>query len=607
MCGIFCLFLNRPLTEADIALGRAGTRALAHRGPDGEGEWVDKASGVFLGHRRLAIIDPSPGSNQPLDLNGTVLSYNGEIYNFKELRERLRQNGHSFRTTGDVEVLAWAWKTWGEKALEWLDGMFAFVIWDGAQGHIVTDPFGEKPLYFAETRDGLYVSSEIAPLAHLLGLEPSMHGEALVAYLSLGFIPPPATAYTAIHRLGAAKLLTVTRGRIESTRSYWTAPVAPPGSGPARPLGEKDLDDLQGVLADSVKGRLYADVPLCMFLSQGIDSALVAAIAKQDHGADLKCLTVSYPDSGLQDEAPGASKIAKYIGAEHEIISVGLGPESIDPSKVIEIFGQPNESTTALSIFKMSAAAVANNYRTGLTGTGGDEVFFGYGKNSFFYRRRMFYGLPQGFRQALAVLVRPFTQKNPRLMRLAFDVLAADAEQYLANKNFPAISWLRQLDGFLPWSRTSFGGKGHLAYALAKIEFELILPGSRLVTFDHSSMAAGLELRTPFLSRKLVETVAKFDPRAFLAFGQKSVLRRMLGRYLPDHLFQYPKTGFLFPQAMMLDQLSNLPTQISGVPSNLMADVFRRSNEGGGWESLAVRLVSLDAFLRKDKNLRPGT
>ena len=182
MCGIFCLFLNRPLTEANIALGRAGTRALAHRGPDGEGEWVGKASGVFLGHRRLAIIDPSPGSNQPLDLNGTVLSYNGEIYNFKELRKRLRQNGHSFRTTGDVEVLARAWKTWGEKALEWLDGMFAFVIWDGTQGHIVTDPFGEKPLYFAETRDGLYVSSEIAPLAHLLGMEPSMHGEALVAY-----------------------------------------------------------------------------------------------------------------------------------------------------------------------------------------------------------------------------------------------------------------------------------------------------------------------------------------------------------------------------------------------------------------------------------------
>jgi asparagine synthetase B (glutamine-hydrolysing) len=152
-----------------------------------------------------------------------------------------------------------------------------------------------------------------------------------------------------------------------------------------------------------------------------------------------------------------------------------------------------------------------------------------------------------------------------------------------------------------------FDNMGPIAFALPKIEFDLVLPGQRVVTFDHSSMAAGLELRTPFLSRQLVETVATFDPRSFMGFGQKSVLRRILSRYLPESLFDFPKSGFTFPQRAILDQFSNSQFEIPGVPTEMVREAFRRRHEGVGWERLAVRLVLLDAFLRKDKNLRPGT
>ena len=596
MCGIFCLFLNRPLTEADINLGRSGSTALAHRGPDGHGEWIDRDAGVFLGHRRLAIVDPSSASDQPMEIDGSVLTFNGEIYNFKQLRGRLKKSGAQCRTRGDVEVLLRAWQVWGEASLDLFDGMFAFAIWDRRQAHLVTDPFGEKPLFYAETPDGLYVSSEIAPLANLLMLEPSIKGEILAAYLSMGFVPPPDTAYPNIKRMGAAGFLRVENGRVVDRRKYWTAPVAQPGSGPVRPLGEKDLDVIQETLAASLEGRLYADVPLCMFLSRGIDSSLVAAMATKDLGANLNCLTVSYSSKNVEDEGPAASKIADYIGAEHEIITVGARANTVDPIDVIDIFGQPCESTTALAIRQMSAAA-AKSYKTGLTGTGGDEVFFGYGKNAHFYRRRLFYGLPQSVRMALKMILRPFAGQDPRLARLVYDALAPDAEQYLANKNFPSINWLRQLDGFYRWSRQTFGGKGHIAYAMPKIEFDLVLPGQRVVTFDHSSMAASLELRTPFLSRRLVETVATFDPRSFIAFGQKSVLRRLLSRYLPDHLFDFPKGGFYFPQNGMPDTTATTP-QIPGVPVGLVNEVFNRRSEGAGWDSLAVRLESLNIFLQ---------
>lgn len=597
MCGIFCLFYNRPLTSGDVELGRKGTAALAHRGPDGSGEWHDVAAGVFLGHRRLAIVDPSHSSDQPMAIDGSVLTYNGEVYNFHDVRTALAQAGVHCQTSGDVEVLLRAWLTMGEAVLDRIDGMFAFALWDGYQARIATDPFGEKPLFYAETVDGILFSSEIAPLARLLNLTPSVTGENLAAYLALGFVPPPATAYGAIRKVGPAALLTVRGGRIVDHRTYWTPPVGVPGRGAPRPLAENDLDRVQAALSESLCRRLYADVPMCTFLSRGVDSALVATMAKMDHGAGLESVTVSFP--GPKDEAPAAAAIASHIGVPHRVIPSKAQPETADTERMLEIYGQPCATFTALSILEMSTAAKVS-YKAGLTGMGGDEALYGYNKFAHFYDMRRLYALPRTVRATLGALLRPFISDRPRLERMVYDICAPDAQRILANKNFPAIPWLRQIDGFSSWAGRTFSGSGMLELDALAFELGTMLPGTRLVTFDHSSMAAGLELRTPFLSRVLFETVASFDPRSLIAFGQKNVGRRLLARYIPKALFNFPKTGFVYQARHILAAGAppSLPP-IPGISTSLLADAWRRKSEGRGWEHIALRLLCLSLFLER--------
>jgi len=597
MCGIFALFLNRPLSEDDIRLGRSGTKALAHRGPDGSGEWIDRAAGVFLGHRRLAIIDPTSASDQPMSQAGLTCTYNGEIYNYVGLRHSLGGDTAGFKTDGDVEVLLRAWRKWGPQSLDKFDGMFAFALWDGEIAHVTTDPFGEKPLFLALTKDGVYLSSEIQPLATLLDLKPKFDAGAIAAYLTLGYVPPPRTAYPAIERIGAARHLIIKDGTVTHQRQYWLPPIAEPGHGRALPLAENQLDQIQEVLGQSIKRRLRADVPLCMFLSQGIDSALVAAIARRDFGSDLKSLTVSYPDGNRIDESVGAARIAGALGIEHQIIKTEAAPVDTTPSAVLEIYGQPAESVTAVSIRAMSKAA-AEHYKVALTGMGGDEAFSGYGKVAHAYRWRNLYDLPQTARLTLGRLGGLGAGLHPFLNRLAIEFGVADHERFAALKNLPTIGNLRSLGGFSEWAEQEFAAKpDNFAAWVAWYELTSVMPGLRLMTFDHSSMKESLELRTPFLSRELIETVTAFDPRSLMAFGQKDVLRRLLERYLPRELFDFPKTGFIFPTDLYLKLHGHQKPEISGIEPAFIERVWQKKEQGGGWPRIAIRLLHLHHFL----------
>ena len=597
MCGIFALFLKRPLDEADIALGRAGRDALAHRGPDGVGEWLDRAAGVYLGHRRLAIIDPTPASDQPLRRDGWVIACNGEVYNYPELRGELERCGHGFLSAGDVEVLLAAWMEWGEQALDRVDAMFAFAVWDGRRAHVAVDPFGEKPLYYAETKDGVYLSSEIGPLAQLLDLTPELKGENLAAFLSFGYVPPPATAYRQVSRVDAATKITIENGAIVATRRYWTVPAFAPKGERAAPLSAGELDRLNEALIDSVRGRLLADVPLCLFLSSGVDSALVAAIASRELGASPRCVTVSFPRGQTADESADAAAIAAHLDLDHRVIESDDAAAAIGPDAVLDLFGQPCESLTSLSVHQMCRAA-ARSHKVGLTGSGGDEIFMGYGKHAHFFRFRRLYGMPEPVRLLLGNLARPLAGRSARLQRLGYDFGVRDCERYVAQKTFPTIGWLRKLDDFQAWCSKSFGDeKAPLEYLVAGYEITMSLPGLRLVAMDVGSMRAGVELRTPYLSRALVETIAEMDPRAFFAFGQKHVLRQLLARYLPAHLFDRPKRGFVFPQDLYLERYGNGVPEVPGVADHLVEEVWRRRNGAEGWRRSAVRLVSLGRFM----------
>lgn len=594
MCGIFAMFLSRPLTEADIAAARAATAQLRHRGPDAQGEWVDRANGVFLGHTRLSIIDLTSSSAQPMHKAGCALSYNGELYNYRALREQLGQLGEVFESKGDVEVFLRAWRRWGPDALNRFDGMFASALWDGEAGHLVVDAFGEKPLLWAETKDGVYVSSEMSVLADLVRPQPQDDPEAWAAFYSLGYFPAPTTGYRGVHRLAPASRLKILQGRACAAIRYWTAPRATPVRGPVRPVSEEQIGQLQRALSESTAGRLEADVPVGLFLSGGVDSSLVACLASRDLGVRVDALTMEFPQASVQDEAPAAARIAAALGLSHQVLRCNDAPELFGPAALLDLYGEPSEFVTVFSLLQLSAA-VAQTYKVALTGFGGDEVTWGYGKHAHFYQRRRWFRAPARLRRLLGRGAAPLGAMG---RNFAATVGVEDWEIYLAQKNGGAVDWLRQLPGFTNWARRATNPAGEpIEYWVPRFELLDVMPGQHLVGTDLGSMRHGLELRTPFLSRQVLETVATFDPRALIAFGQKSVLRRLLARYLPPELTDQPKTGFTFPLDRFL--AGTPPGTAPGTRPGAVDSAWRHRFDSNARGRIAVRVLEAGMFLER--------
>uniref|UniRef100_A0A075G6X6 Putative asparagine synthetase [glutamine-hydrolyzing] n=1 Tax=uncultured marine thaumarchaeote KM3_02_B09 TaxID=1455956 RepID=A0A075G6X6_9ARCH len=599
MCGVFAIFLHRPLTDADIQLGRQGVAALGHRGPDGSGEWMDRGAGVYIGHARLAIIDPSSASDQPMARDGLVLAYNGEIYNFRELRENLASQ-HDFRTTGDVEVMLRAWQSWGEGALDRMDGMFGAVVWDGRRAHLAVDVFGEKPLVYATISNGIIVCSELAPLVRLLGLTPHIPETLWPAYLSLGYLPAPDTSFPTVTRLPPASVLSIEDGRAGSLRRYWSPPSGEPGTGRVQPLGETGLDELSNALITSLRRRLIADVPLAAFLSAGVDSSLVVALSARELGVLPTCLTVSFADSSLVDEAPAARRIAEYLGTELRVLSAAnFTASQTSADALLDLYGEPTENIAVFPIMQVSQAA-AESFKASLTGFAGDEVTSGYAKHAHFYDRRAIYDAPESLRVFAGNLAAPVAFMSSRIAAMAHLYGVRDSEVYLAQKNAPAISWLRRIPGFESWARDVFCKRPEPpAIAVPRFERDEVMPNAHLIASDLGSMHYGLELRTPFLSRDVVETIAQFDPRAMVAFGQKSVLRRILARYLPARLIDFPKSGFTFPADKFLSNCGQKTPSQPGLNAALAREAWSQRFEGHGWSRIAIRLAVASRFFER--------
>lgn len=600
MCGIFGLFRDRLLSDEDVGQARRLRDTIEHRGPDGSEEWIDREAGVYLGFNRLAILDPTPRSDQPMVRGDHVLAFNGEIYNFQGLREELEDAGATFETTGDAEVLLEAWRHWGTEALDRIDGMFAAALWDGSQAHLAVGPFGEKPLYWAELEDGIAIASELAPLVDLTGAQPALTGHRLTAYLSLGYIPAPETGYDGIHRLPKASTLRVVGGRSGQVQRYWQPPAPSPPSRRPTPLSETALDTLSEALVESLRKRLHTDVPMCLFLSGGVDSALVAALAKEELDRELPCITVAFPGNEDYNEAPIAARVADYLDLEHKIVEAATRPDEAGPDAVLDLFGQPNDNITVLPIQQMTELASQLGYKTALTGMGGDEVFHGYLKHAFISRYRTLYNLPENVRAPLGCLAR-LVARDGKIRHFGDLVGVQDHEIYLARKNYPAIDWLRDLPGFDAWARKAFQGlEPPFDLAVPRYELESVMPNSHLPAMDHGSMRSSLELRTPFLSREVVDAVSQLDPRALTAFGQKEALRRLLKRHLPDELVDQPKKGFRVPMARFVEHTGKTSVDNLDLSASRTEPVFDRIGQANIWARLAVRLLLADAFLQPE-------
>lgn len=568
MCGVAGIVDLSGAREPDRAALKRMTDALRHRGPDGEGFYI--ADGVGFGHRRLAIIDRAGGAQPFLTRDGAgALTFNGEIYNHRELMSALALRGLSPRTRSDAEALAEGLNVHGQAFIHQLRGMFAFAFWNARDRTLllVRDRLGEKPLYYAQTADGyLAFASEIGALA-ASGLVPlEIDLDALNDYFLYGFIPDPKSIYRSIRKLPAAHLLSAKRGGDVRVERYWEAPFAPDGS----------LDFSQAVeamrahLADAVAAQMVSDVPLGAFLSGGVDSsAIVAAMAHASPrpATRLKTCSVGFPDPSA-DERPFARQVAALFGADHheEVAAIDVAALIDD---VARAFGEPFADSSALPSYVVSRLA-RQHVAVALSGDGADEVFAGYRRYpAHLLEQRVRTMAPRIVRAPLfsaAAALYPKLDWAPRPLRLktTLHALSKSAAEGYANAmaaNLPGrIARLLSKDfrasarDFNPYAAITQAMHGDDPLAAAQqADFATWLPGRMLVKVDRTSMAHSLEVRAPFLDHKLVEWAGSLPSEYKLYKGAgKRILKESLVGRLPDSILNRSKRGFAPPLASWL-------------------------------------------------------
>lgn len=608
MCGLFGFYLNTPLSERDIALGKEGLRLLEHRGPDNTGYWYEKNDGVFLGHTRLAILDKSDENNQPFVSSRIRMVYNGELYNFREIKNELLGLGHHFRTRGDTEVVAKAWESFGENTLQKFDGMYAFAIYQNRDLFLATDIFGEKPLYWLQNSRGFYFSSEPKPLVHCLGLEFHLSEDDRASFISLGYVPSPNTAFRGLKRCEPASFLRVKRGQTPCIRKYYSPPEQFVGTGKVAAVTSKEIDQIQEALVASLANRTVSDVPKGLFLSSGVDSCLVAAMLKKDLREDIFTLTVSFDEKLIHDESRAAQCVAEYLHLPHVIVPSKDADNEISFEKLDDIYGEPNLGLTAFSVRQMSNLA-RPYFTVALSGTGGDEIFYGYGRHHFLYKNRKLL-TSKMFKPALRSATNILPESFKRFKTLHYLLRGPNEEILFRLKNTPFFNDEQFSKYFSRACSLYFDNINSENIVLESRKFDLAinLPNVIIPSVERASMKESLEVRTPYLNRPLLEVVASMDYRKFVAFGQKYVLRRLLERYLPKHLFDLPKRGFVFPYKTLIGKAFNEIEKKSIANTEIMR-VMRLYDHDGRWGRILLRLACLERyeirFLKQQPEILP--
>jgi asparagine synthase (glutamine-hydrolysing) len=568
------------------------SNTMIHRGPDGEGYWVDE--NVGLAHRRLAIIDLRSVASQPMcNEDGSVwITFNGEIYNFRELRKELEECGHIFRTNSDTETIIHAYEEYGRNCLHRLRGMFAFAIWDGRTRtlFVARDRVGKKPLYYFLGQDRFVFGSEIkAILADpAVPVQPDLI--ALDHFLALHYIPSPLTAFQGIRKLPPAHWLEIHNGHLRMGR-YWKLRYTP-----KRNISIRDaIAELQWHLAEAVRLRLISDVPLGAFLSGGVDSSAVVAYMAQAGTQPIRTFAVGF-ENAIFDERPFARQVAEHLGTCHTELVV-KAPHADTLPRLVWHYDEPFGDASSVPSYAI-AGLTRQHVTVVLNGDGGDENFAGYDR--YITDRFARYGdlLPLWIRQQLANAMKRFPeswQQQQPLRKLArvTAILATVPERRYAQ-----------------WGRNSALDDRHSLYteafrdAVEKSEPEgifaevfrqsdaddsrdaaldadvnLYLADDLLVKMDRATMAHSLEARSPFLDHILMEFVACLPPTFKLSGTRKKrILKAALRGLLPDTILDRPKMGFSIPLAdWFRGELREMVHDVLLSPQSLQRGYFQQS------------------------------
>jgi asparagine synthase (glutamine-hydrolysing) len=577
MCGIAGLIFTSNAAENPAAEAMHKMNdSMRRRGPDGEGIW--SGGSIVLGHRRLAILDLDARSNQPM-VSGCgryVIVFNGEIYNFRELRRTLESSGFVFRTASDTEVLLALFAQYGEQMLTKLRGMFAFALWDvqSRELFLARDPYGIKPLYYAQTKQGFAFASQVKALlaSCLVSTEPEPAG--LAGFYLWGSVPEPWTLYRDLFALPAGHWLRVRGGVMEAPvcwhdiRVHWQGEVRPPpisGQG-IQPLQER----VRQAVLDSVQAHLVADVPVSVFLSGGIDSGVLAGLASE-LGAQVEGITIGFEEYLGQDhdEVPIARAVAAHYGLPHHVRQVTRAEFEQDLPRILNAMDQP--SIDGVNTWFASKAAAERDYKVVLSGLGGDELFCGY----------------------------PTFRQIPRMAALGRALAAVTGARALlkapcawfahrrAQPKFAGIpTWMDSLEGwyflrrglFQPTELTALMGSEQAREGLARLggtppsmnaanardgfaavgllESTHYLRNQLLRDSDWASMGHSLELRTPLVDAKVLETLGPCVS-GFAGGAGKTMLARAPKKPLPDAVIHRHKTGFGLPMAQWLSKTAD--------------------------------------------------
>jgi len=601
-------------------------RIIRHRGPDDQGVMVKP--GVALGMRRLAIIDLVTG-NQPMSgEDGTVtIVFNGEIYNFQELKAKLEAHGHTFQTHSDTEAIVHGYEEFGPACVDDLRGMFAFAIWDEKARtlFVARDRAGKKPLYYTTTPNGTFVfGSELKSLLEHPEVERETNPEALDAYFTLGYVPDPLSIFRNVHKLPPGHYLTFTEGRV-TVKPYWDFEFEP-----AESQNEADyLEELRALLDESVRLRLISDVPLGAFLSGGIDSSTVVGLMARHMGQPVKTFSIGFHEDSY-NELKYARLTAQKFGTDHHEFFV-----TPDICEVVDElawhFDEPFADSSAIPTYMVSKLA-RDHVTVVLSGDGGDELFAGYTRYAIERKRGGFERLPKPLREGV---MRPLSERLPH---------AAWGRNYLHNVSLDPVSrFLDSVSVFTSLNRKSLytsdfaqqlgpsGYVGRVFYDLVEnvksddqvdrllyLDSKTYLPGDILTKVDRMSMAVSLEARAPLLDHKLIDFVTRIPSSLKLAgLETKHILKSAVKDLVPAEILHRPKQGFGVPiqewinqqlRARIRETLSESRTRQRGYVDSHYVDVLLDEHERGRRDhSMALwALVMLELWHRRFVDVTQG-
>ena len=596
MCGIAGLCGWRGDWRSNI---EKMNERMAHRGPDAAGVWAEEDGSVVLGHRRLSIIDLSEAGAQPMlsESGRFVISYNGEIYNYQELAERLiaEKKVSAFRGSSDTEVLLAAVESYGvQKALTQCKGMFAFALWDRKERTLTLarDRVGEKPLYYGMVQGSFVFASDLNSIAVLDGFEGRMDVSTLSFYFIHGYIPAPYSIYEGIRKLPAGTFLTVKEpfGQCEPV-AYWSMKEAAL-YGQAHPFTgsrQEAADELERLLKRSIRGQMCADVPLGAFLSAGIDSSTVVALMQAQSSAQVRSFTIGMEDAQY-NEADAAEKIAAHLGTKHTRLTITEQDAKAVIPQISGIFGEPFGDSSQIPTYLVSKLT-REHVTVALSGDGGDELFAGY--NIYGWADRIWGKMktkPRLLRKAAGGLIGLLPLDEKEGLGLKGKLLKADGILDVYRMNYDRDPLVRRLApdgvGIRPfYARVPEGLLDCPLHEVMLQDMLLYHPDDILVKVDRTAMAVSLETRVPMLDKDVVEFAWSL-PLSFQRQGDvgKLVLRDVLYRYVPKEWMERPKKGFSIPIRRWLAE----PELREWAESLLCPDALSRS---GALDGKAARQI----------------